>query len=345
MTKTVKVGNLNIGGGNPVVIQSMTNTPTADVNKTVAQILELERAGCELVRCAVPDLEAAKALKDIKAQIHIPLCADIHFDHNLALVAIDSGVDKLRINPGNLKDEGKVREVANACKEKGIPIRIGVNAGSIDTSKYPILNEESIVLSGMEQVKILEKLDFKDIILSFKSSSVPLMIKTYKLASSLCDYPLHLGVTEAGLAWNGAIRSAIGLGVLLFDGIGDTIRVSLTSNPVEEVYVAKEILSSLELRKSEYTLISCPTCGRCKIELEKTAKLVDDYLKNNLPKKHITVAVMGCIVNGPGEAKHADIGIAGGDGKAAIFSKGEFLRTVDEKVMLEELIKEIKKLS
>lgn len=341
MTKKINIGNVTIGGGSEILIQSMCNTKTSDVTSTVAQIHELERAGCEIIRVAVPDIEAAKAISDIKKEINIPLVADIHFDHELALLAAEGGVDKLRINPGNLQDREKVELVANTCKDKGIPIRIGVNGGSLDRKKYPTLNEESLVLSGMEQVKILEKLGFEDIVLSFKSSSVPLMIKAYKLASQVCDYPLHVGVTEAGLKEEGMIKSAVGIGALLNMGIGDTIRVSLTDNPVEEVFAAREILSSLELRQAPYSFVSCPTCGRTKIDLVGLAKRVNNYLRLNPPKKHITVAVMGCVVNGPGEAREADIGIAGGDGKGAIFKQGEFVRSVPENLMFEELIKEI----
>lgn len=341
MTKKINIGNVTIGGGSKILIQSMCNTKTSDVKATVSQIHELERAGCEIIRVAVPDKDAAKAISDIKKEINIPLVADIHFDHELALMAAAGGVDKLRINPGNLQDREKVELVANTCKDKGIPIRIGVNSGSLDRKKYPNLNEESLVLSGMEQVKILEKLGFEDIVLSFKSSSVPLMVKAYKLASEVCDYPLHVGVTEAGLKEEGMIKSAVGIGVLLNMGIGDTIRVSLTDNPVEEVFAAREILSSLELREAPYSFVSCPTCGRTKIDLVGLAKKVNNYLRLNPPKKHITVAVMGCVVNGPGEAREADIGIAGGDGKGAIFKHGEFVRSVPENLMFEELIKEI----
>ena len=344
-TKEIKIGNISIGGSNKIAIQSMTNTKTSDIPSTVKQINNLEKSGCDIVRIAIPDMESAKSIAQIKKEITIPLVADIHFDYELALESISQGIDKLRINPGNINSSEKLQLIANSAKEKNIPIRIGVNAGSIDKNKYKILDENSIVESGLEQVKCLEKLGFYNIVLSFKASSVPLMIKSYKLASKICDYPLHLGVTEAGLKWNGIIRSSIGIGSLLSNGIGDTIRVSLTSDPLEEVYAGKEILSALELRKSEYTLISCPTCGRCKINLEKMANEVDNYLKNNPPKNHLTIAVMGCIVNGPGEAKHADLGIAGGDGKGAIFVKGKFTHSVKEEEMIYELIKEIEKIN
>ena len=341
MTKKVKVGNIYIGGGEPIAIQSMCNTRTSQVAETVSQINRLEKAGCEIIRVAVPDMDAAKAIKDIKKEINIPLVADIHFDYKLALEAAKNGVDKLRINPGNIGSRENVEAVANICKEKGIPIRIGVNGGSVDREKYPVLNEESLVLSGMEQVKILESMNFTDIVLSIKSSNVPLMIKAYKLASSVCDYPLHLGVTEAGLKEEGMIKSAVGIGSLLNMGIGDTIRVSLTDDPIEEVFAAREILSCLELREAPYKFISCPTCGRTQIDLQGIAKRVNEYLRINPPKRPITVAVMGCIVNGPGEAKEADIGIAGGKGRGAIFKHGEFVRNIPESDMFEELIKEI----
>lgn len=344
MSKKIKIGNVFIGGGEKVLIQSMCNTKTSDVAATVAQINELEKAGCEIIRVAVPDEAAAVAIKDIKKEINIPLVADIHFDYKLALMAAENGVDKLRINPGNIGARENVEAVADICKEKGIPIRIGVNGGSVDRKKYSVLNAENLVLSGMEQVKILEEMGFDDIVLSFKSSSVPLMIEAYKIADKVCDYPLHLGVTEAGLKEEGMIKSAVGIGSLLNMGIGDTIRVSLTDNPVEEVFAAREILSCLELREAPYTFVSCPTCGRTKIDLVGLAKRVNEYLRLNPPKKHITVAVMGCVVNGPGEAKEADIGIAGGDGKGAIFKHGEFVRSVPERSMFEELIKEIEQI-
>ncbi|MBQ7256124.1 MAG: flavodoxin-dependent (E)-4-hydroxy-3-methylbut-2-enyl-diphosphate synthase [Abditibacteriota bacterium] len=341
MTKKVLIGNIYIGGGAPIAIQSMCNTKTKDIVATVKQINELEKAGCDIIRVAVPDMEAAKAIKDIKKEINIPLVADIHFDYKLAIESAKGGVDKLRINPGNIGERENVEAVANIAKDKGIPIRIGVNGGSVDRKKYPILNEESLVLSGMEQVKILESMGFTDIVLSIKSSSVPLMIKAYKLASTLCDYPLHLGVTEAGLKEVGTIKSAVGIGSLLNMGIGDTIRVSLTDDPIEEVYVAREILSALELREESYRFISCPTCGRTQIDLQGLAKRVNEYLRKNPPKRPITVAVMGCIVNGPGEAKEADIGVAGGKARGAIFKRGEFVRNVPESDMFEELVKEI----
>lgn len=344
MTKKIKIGNVFIGGGEKVLVQSMCNTKTGDIKSTVAQIKELEKAGCEIIRVAVPDEAAALAIKDIKKEIGIPLVADIHFDYKLALMAAENGADKLRINPGNIGARENVRAVAEICKDKGIPIRIGVNGGSLDRKKYPVLNAENLVLSGMEQVKILEEEGFENIVLSFKSSGVPLMIEAYKLARQVCDYPLHLGVTEAGLKEQGMIKSAVGIGALLNMGIGDTIRVSLTDSPAEEIFAAREILSCLELREAPYTFVSCPTCGRTKIDLVGLAKRVNEYLRLNPPKKHITVAVMGCVVNGPGEAKEADIGIAGGDRKGAIFRHGEFVRSVSETSMFEELIKEIEKI-
>ena len=341
MTKKIKIGNLYIGGGEPVRIQSMCNTDTKDVASTVRQINRLEQAGCEIIRVAVPDRESAFAIEDIKKEINIPLVADIHFDYRLALLSAEKGADKLRINPGNIGDRKKTEAVADICKEKGIPIRIGVNGGSLDRNKYAELNEENLVLSGMEQVKILESMGFYDICLSIKSSSVPLMIKAYKLASQVCDYPLHLGVTEAGLLDMGIIKSSVGIGALLNMGIGDTIRVSLTADPIEEVFAARELLSCLELREEPYSFISCPTCGRTKINLTSLAEKVNNYLRMNPPKKHIQVAVMGCVVNGPGEAKEADLGIAGGDGRGIIFRHGEKLRDVAEKDLFDELVKEI----
>ena len=333
-----------MGGGSPVTVQSMTNTPTSDVDATIAQILQLEAAGCDIVRVAVPNQEAAAALGQIKSAISIPLVADIHFDHKLALTALESGVDKLRINPGNIGSADRVEIVARAAKERGVPIRIGVNAGSIDRKKYGMPTAEALVASGMDEARVLEKLGFEDIVLSLKACDVPMMIRAYQLASEQCDYPLHLGVTEAGLAWEGTIRSSVGIGALLAEGIGDTLRVSLTGDPVEEVRVGKEILNSLGLREAPYTLVSCPTCGRCAMDLAAIADEVKRRLVANPPIRPITVAVMGCVVNGPGEATIADVGIAGGNGSGAIFARGEMLRTVREDQLVDELMREVERL-
>lgn len=348
-TKKINVGNLSIGGSSDVVIQSMTNTKTSDVLATVNQILELEKAGCQLVRVTVNDMDAAKAIKAIKEQIHIPLVADIHFDYRLAIEAIENGIDKLRINPGNIGDDSKVEAVVKKAKEHGVPIRIGVNGGSLEKSilaKYGHPTSEALVESAMYHISLLEKFDFTDIIVSIKASNVKTMTKAYKIISEKINYPLHLGVTEAGTTFSGTIKSSIGIGSLLLDDIGDTIRVSLTANPVEEIKVAKEILKVLDIRKEGPEFISCPTCGRTEIDLIGLANEVEaefSHLKNN-----IKIAVMGCVVNGPGEAKEADFGIAGGKGYAVIFKKGEIVKKVEESEILSELRKiineELKKL-
>lgn len=344
VTRQIRVGNVKIGGDAPVSVQSMANTKTADVDATVAQIKRLEAAGCDIIRVAVPDEEAAKAIKQIKAAISIPLVADIHFDYKLALASLEAGADKLRINPGNIGSSERVEIVARAAQERGIPIRIGVNAGSIDRSRYGNPTPEALVESGLNEVKVLEKLGFEDIAISLKAFDVPMMIRAYELASERCDYPLHLGVTEAGLAWEGTIRSAVGIGTLLAGGIGDTIRVSLTGDPLEEVKVGKEILNSLGLYKKPFTIVSCPTCGRCAIDLNTIATEVRSRLEANPPSKPITVAVMGCIVNGPGEASLADVGIAGGKGAGILFAHGEMLRKVNEDALVDELLKEVERL-
>ncbi len=343
-TKSVQCGNIKIGGNAPITIQSMTNTDTRNVQGTVKQILELEEAGCEIVRIAIPDEEAANAITQIKSQIHIPLVADIHFDYRLALVAIENGIDKLRLNPGNIGDIVRVRKVVAQAKTRNIPIRIGVNAGSIDKriyEKYGELNAEALVESAMEHIKILEHLDFEDIVVSLKASDIRLTVESYKLLSQKVDYPLHIGITEAGTLWSGTVKSAIGIGALLLDGLGDTLRVSLTGDPIEEIKVAKEILKSLGLRNYGVNLISCPTCGRCQIDLIKLANRMEVKLQN--VNKPITVAIMGCAVNGPGEAREADIGIAGGKSSALLFKKGEIIRKLSEdeieKVLLEEIDK------
>lgn len=342
MTRKIKVRNLYIGGGEPVAIQSMTNTKTTDVEGTLAQIRQLEAAGCEIVRMAVPDMDAAKAVKDIRQGTDMPLVADIHFDHRLALKAIENGIDKVRINPGNIGDEGKVREVADACKEKHIPIRIGVNGGSLEKhllEKYGSPTPEALVESAFGHIELLDKFGFEDICVSLKSSNVPLTIASYRLMSEKSDLPLHLGVTEAGTASMGIVKSAMGIGGLLCLGIGDTIRVTLTEDPVEEIAAAKRILTAAGCRRFGPMLISCPTCGRTRINLIELAKDVESRLQ--AIDEPITVAVMGCIVNGPGEAREADVGIAGGDGKGAIFAHGQLLRTVPQEDLADELMKEI----
>lgn len=344
-TKVVQVGNLLLGGGNPVVIQSMCNTDTRNVAETVAQILALEKAGCELVRVAVPDMEAAKALGAIKAQIHIPLVADIHFDHRLALEAMAQGVDKVRINPGNIGSKEKIAAVVAEAKKRKIPIRIGVNSGSLEkdlVEKYHGVTPQGLVESALRHVKILEALDFFDIVISIKASSVPFSLETYRLLSETVDYPLHVGITEAGTVYGGTVKSAVGIGAILASGIGDTIRVSLTGDPVEEIRAAKEILKALELRRFGPTFVSCPTCGRTEIDLISIAKEVEGRLEG--VDKDIKVAVMGCAVNGPGEAREADIGLAGGKGEGLIFKKGEILRKVPERELVDALMEEIEKL-
>ncbi len=344
-TKKIKIGNIYIGGDSKVAVQSMTNTDTRDVDATIKQILELEDVGCDIVRCAVPDMLAAEAIKDILKGIHIPLVADIHFDYRLALKSIENGVSKLRINPGNIGSIDRIKLVANAAKEKGIPIRIGVNSGSLEKDilqKYGHVCAQALVESALRHVKILESLDFYDIVISIKSSDVVMMIESYKLLSGKVNYPLHLGVTEAGTTWRGTIKSSVGIGTLLAEGIGDTIRVSLTGDVVDEVKVGIEILKSLGYIDDGIKFVSCPTCGRTQINLIKIANEVEEKLK--LCDKNIKIAIMGCIVNGPGEAKEADIGIAGGNGVGLIFKKGEIIKTVKEEELVEELIREIDKL-
>lgn len=341
-TRPVKVGNLIIGGSDELIIQSMCTTKTHDVAATVAQIKQLEEAGCQIVRVAVPDEEAANALREIKEQITIPLVADIHFDYRLALKAIEQGVDKIRINPGNIGRKDRVEKVVTACKAKGIPIRIGVNAGSLEKKflqQYGYPTAEAMVASAVEHIKILEDLDFYDIIVSLKASDVTLAIEAYTLASETFDYPLHLGITEAGTKFSGGMKSAAGLGALLSRGIGNTCRVSLSADPVEEIKVAKEVLKAFGLASNAATLISCPTCGRIEIDLIPIANEIEDYIEKI--KAPIKVAVLGCAVNGPGEAREADIGIAGGNGKGMLFKKGKIIRTVPEEIMVDELKKEV----
>ena len=345
ITRSVKVGNLLIGGGNNVVIQSMCNTDTRNVKETVAQIKRLEEAGCEMVRVAVPDMEAAKAIGKIKKEISIPLVADIHFDYRLALEAMEQGIDKVRINPGNIGSEEKIRAVVEKAKEKHIPIRIGVNSGSLEKDlleKYGHVTPEALVESALKHVRILERYDFHDIVISIKASSVPFSIAAYSLLSQKVDYPLHVGITEAGTVWGGTVKSAVGIGSILAMGIGDTIRVSLTGDPVEEIKAAKEILKSLELRKFGVEFVSCPTCGRTQIDLVSIASQVEEKCRKI--NKNIKVAVMGCVVNGPGEAREADIGIAGGKGEGLIFKKGEIIKKVPENQLIDALMAEIEKL-
>lgn len=344
-TRSVQVGNLTIGGNNHVVIQSMCNTKTKNVEATIKQINALEQAGCELVRVAVFDKEDAYAIKEIKKGIHIPLVADIHFDYRLALIAIESGIDKVRINPGNIGSIEKVKAVVDACKEKHIPIRIGVNGGSLEKEileKYGEPTPEGMIESAMKHVKILEDLDFHDIVISLKSSNTMLTIKAYELASKTFPYPLHVGVTEAGTALGGTIKSALGIGTLLYEGIGNTIRVSLSDDPVEEIKVAKILLKELGLLKGVPTLVSCPTCGRIQYDLIPIAKEMEDFLKDI--HLDITVAIMGCAVNGPGEARHADIGIAGGVGEGLLIKHGEIVKRVKQEDMVQTLKDEILKI-
>lgn len=344
-TRKVWVGNVAIGGGAPISVQSMTKTDTRDVASTIKQIKKLEKAGCEIIRVAVPDMESANALPRIKKSINIPLVADIHFDYRLALKAIEFGVDKLRINPGNIGARWKVEQIVKAASERKIPIRIGVNAGSVPRdilAKYKKASPQALVEAAIRQIRILEDLNFNDIVISVKAFDVPTTIRAYELVSEKVDYPLHLGITEAGLPQTGAIRSALGIGLLLAQGIGDTIRVSLTGDPVEEVRVGQEILKSLNLREFGPTIISCPTCGRCEIDLISLTKKVEQKVKNiNAPLK---IAVMGCVVNGPGEARYADVGIAGGKGYGLLFRKGKIIGKVKEKDFVEALMQMVQDL-
>ena len=341
-TRVVQIGDRKIGGGNPVLIQSMTNTRTEDVAGTVAQILRLERAGCEIVRCTVPTLEAAKALAEIKKQIHIPLVADIHFDYKMAIAAMENGADKIRINPGNIGSTEKVKAVVDVAREKNIPIRVGVNSGSLEKNlveKYGGVTAEGIVESALDKIHIIEDLGYRNLVISIKSSDVLMCVRAHELLADKTDYPLHVGITESGTVQSGNIKSAIGLGIILHQGIGDTIRVSLTGDPVEEIKSAKLILRTLGLKKGGIEVVSCPTCGRTRIDLiglaTKVEKLVEDYPLD------IKVAVMGCAVNGPGEAKEADIGIAGGLGEGLLIKKGEIIRKVPEEQLLEVLKEEL----
>lgn len=341
-TKEVKVGNVKIGGDNPISIQSMTNTKTEDVESTVEQILRLENAGCEIIRCAVPTMEAAEALREIKKKIHIPLVADIHFDYRLAIAAVENGADKIRINPGNIGSAERVKAVVDKAKEYGIPIRVGVNSGSLEKhllEKYGSVTAEAIVESAMDKVHMIEDMDYDNLVVSIKSSDVLMCVKAHELIAKQCPYPLHVGITESGTLYSGNIKSSVGLGIILHEGIGNTIRVSLTGDPAEEVRTAKLILKTLGLRKGGIEVVSCPTCGRTKIDLiglaEKVEKMVADIPLD------IKVAVMGCAVNGPGEAKEADIGIAGGIGEGLLIKKGQIVKKVKEEELLDTLRQEL----
>lgn len=341
----VKAGNVKIGGNAPVSIQSMLNTPASDIEASVSQAKALEAAGCEIIRAAVPDKDAVKLISALKEAVSVPVVADIHFDYKIALECVEAGVDKIRINPGNIGDDSRVKAVADACRNKGIPIRIGVNSGSLEKSilqKYGHPTAEALCDSALYHTSLLEKFDFTDIVLSMKSSTVKTTVDAYRLASERCKYPLHLGVTEAGTEYSGIIKSAAGIGSLLLDGIGDTIRISLTADPVREVIAAKELLKSVGLRTGGVKFVSCPTCGRTKIDLISLANEIQEKLSST--EKDITVAVMGCAVNGPGEAKEADLGVAGGDGCGLIFRKGEILYKVPEEKIVEALLCEIEKL-
>ena len=345
-TRTVAIGNVRIGGDNPVAIQSMTKTFTHDIKATIKQIKKLRDAGCQIIRCAVPEEKDALAIKEIKKHIHIPLVADIHFNYKLALIAIDSGADKIRINPGNIGGKERLRMVVSACKEKGIPIRIGVNSGSLEKDilkKHKHATADALVESAVRNIELLEKLKFRDIVISIKSSDVPTTIDAYRKLSKLVDYPLHIGVTEAGIGTSGVIRSSVGIGTLLAEDIGDTLRVSLTGDPVTEIIVAKEILRSLELENSGAHIISCPTCGRCQMNIEKIAKEIEKKTKG--VKNPLKIAIMGCVVNGPGEAADADIGAACGRGGALIFRKGKIIKKVPEREIVTELLNEVKKIN
>lgn len=342
IARTVKAGNVEIGSGSKITVQSMLNVLAHDIEGNVAQAVELEKAGCEIVRLTVPDIEAVKTLYAVKNAVKIPVVADIHFDYKCALESVAAGVDKIRINPGNIGSDDRIKAVADACRQKNIPIRIGVNSGSLEKDllkKYGHVTPEALCESALRHASLLEKFDFNDIVISIKSSDVPTMVAAYRLVAEQCDYPLHLGVTEAGTRHMGMLKSAAGIGALLLDGIGDTIRVSLTADPVSEVAAGFDILKAVGIKKDCPQIVSCPTCGRTKIDLISLAEKVEKELAN--VHKPIKVAVMGCAVNGPGEAKEADIGVAGGDGYGLIFKHGEILKKVPENKIVEELLKEI----
>lgn len=338
-TRVVRIGDRLIGGGNPILIQSMTNTPTEDVEATVAQILRLEKAGCDIIRCTVPNEEAAKAIGQIRRRIHIPLVADIHFDYHMAIAAIENGADKVRINPGNIGGEEKLDAVVRCAKEHGVPIRVGVNSGSLErdlVEKYGGVTPEGLVESALDKVSMIEKCGYSNIVISIKSSDVLTCVKAHEILAQRTDYPLHVGITEAGTVRGGTIKSSVGLGIILYEGIGDTIRVSLSGDPEEEVYTAKQILRDLGLRKEGIEVVSCPTCGRTRIDLIGLADKVEEMVKN-YPNLNIKVAVMGCAVNGPGEAKEADIGIAGGLHEGLLIKKGEIVKKLPEDELLPAL--------
>ena len=344
-TKVIQIGNRVIGGGNPVLIQSMCNTKTENVEATVAQILKLEAAGCEIIRVAVPTMEAAAAIREIKKQIHIPLVADIHFDYRLAIAAIESGADKIRINPGNIGSRDRVQAVVETAKQYGVPIRVGVNSGSLEKElleKYGGVTAEAIVESAKKQIALIEEFGYDNIVVSIKSSDVMMCVKAHELMAKECRYPLHVGITESGTLLSGNIKSSVGLGIILYEGIGDTIRVSLTGDPLEEIKSAKHILKALKLRTGGIEVVSCPTCGRTQIDLIGLVNKVDEALKDC--EKPITVAVMGCVVNGPGEAREADIGIAGGDGCGMLFEKGKQVEKLPYEELLPALLKRIETL-
>lgn len=341
-TKVVRIGDRVIGGGNPILIQSMTNTKTEDVEATVAQILALEAAGCEIIRCAVPTMEAAEALSEIKKQIHIPLVADIHFDYKLALAAMEHGADKIRINPGNIGSIDRIKAVVDMAKEKQIPIRVGVNSGSLEKpliEKYGGVTAEGIVESALDKVRIIEDLGYDNLVISIKSSDVMMCAKAHELIAEKTNYPLHVGITESGTVYSGNIKSAVGLGIILYQGIGDTIRVSLTGDPLEEIKSAKRILKTLGIRKGGIEVVSCPTCGRTKIDLISLANQVETMVQEF--DLDIKVATMGCVVNGPGEAREADIGICGGIGEGLLIKKGEVMKKVPESELLDCLREEL----
>ncbi len=344
-TKRVYVGKVAVGGGADVSVQSMLNTPSYDIKASVAQAVALEKAGCEIIRAAIPDKDAVRLIPALKEAVNVPIVADIHFDYRLALESVAAGVDKIRINPGNIGDDSRVKAVADACRQNNIPIRIGVNSGSVEKEilkKYGAPTADALVESALYHASLLERYDFDNILLSMKSSTVSTMYEAYVKASERCNYPLHVGVTEAGTERSGVIASAAGIGGLLLRGIGDTVRVSLTDDPVKEVRAAKDILKAVGLRREGVKIVACPTCGRTRINLIELAKKAEDMLLSQ--DKNITVAIMGCVVNGPGEAKEADIGIAGGDGCGIIFKKGEIIRKVPEEKLLDELMAEIEKL-
>ena len=340
--RVVRIGNMHIGGGFPIAIQSMCNTKTEDIERTVNQIRGLEAVGCEIVRVAVPTMEAAEAIKSIKTQINIPLVADIHFDYRLALKAIENGIDKIRLNPGNIGDQSRVKQVVERAKDKGIPIRIGVNGGSLEKSlyeKYGGVTPEALVESALRHVSLLDALNFSDIVISLKASDIRLTVEAYRLLSKTVPYPLHLGITEAGTNYTGTVKSAIGIGILLYDGIGSTIRVSLTDDPIQEIKAAKKILEVMDIRSFGVKLISCPTCGRTEVDLVRIAKILEEKVAGI--DKDITLAVMGCAVNGPGEAKEADIGIAGGKNEFLLFKKGLVVRKLKEEEVVAAVLEEI----